>query len=116
MSTCAMIRWPGAKSVGLVLLHPLEGLAALLPGLGRLALPFHRRLLVVRAPLHLLKEAFLEHLLLEGLQGALDLVVEDLDLHADRPLHLGNPEMSGRAMRLKRNRIVYHVHHSEPLP
>ena len=35
----------------------------------------------MRAPLHLLKEAVLQHLLLELLESSLDLVVEDLDLH-----------------------------------
>src|SRR5262249_61151202 len=67
--------------VGVVLKHALHRLAPLLPRLSRLALPLDRRLLVVSASLHFLKEAVLQHLLLELLEGSLDLVVEDLDLH-----------------------------------
>lgn len=74
--------------VGLVLERALEGLPSLLASLSCLALSLHRRLLIVLAPLHFLKEAFLEHLLLELLQGGLDLVVEDDDLHS------GHPEVS----------------------
>src|SRR5206468_3862589 len=100
-----------ARSVELVLLHPLEGLAPLLSRLSRLALLLDRRLLVVGAPLHLLKEAFLEHLLLQGLQGAFDLVVEDLDLQSESPLHLGNPQVSSRSMGMERYRGVHHGAH-----
>src|SRR5215510_13693594 len=54
---------------------------ALLAGQRLLALALHRGLLVVRAPLHLLKDAVLQHLLLQGLERGLDLIVEHLDLH-----------------------------------
>src|SRR5262249_38968747 len=70
-----------AALVGLVLELPLHGLAPLLTRLRRLALSLDRRLLVVNPPLHLLKEAVLQHQLLELLQGGLDLIVEDVDLH-----------------------------------
>src|SRR4249920_1255924 len=60
---------------------PSRRAAALLARQGLLAFAFHGGLLVVRAPLHLLEDAVLEHLLLERLQGGLDLVVEHLDLH-----------------------------------
>src|SRR5690242_16937468 len=68
--------------VALVLLRALHRLAALLPRLSRLPFSFDGWLLVVSSALHLLKEAVLQHLLLELLEGGLDLVVEDLDLHA----------------------------------
>src|SRR5262249_55639555 len=80
------------RLVRLVLEHALEGPPCLLASLRCLALSLHRRLLVVLAPLHLLKEAVLEHLLLELLQGSLDLIIEDNDLHS------GHPEMSRRTM------------------
>src|SRR5262249_30304292 len=70
------------SSVRLVLAHALEGPPCLLANPRCLALSLHRRLLVVLAPLHLLKEAVLEHLLLELLQGSLDLIIEDNDLRA----------------------------------
>jgi len=63
----------------------------------------------VLAPLHLLKQAVLQHLLLELLQRGFDLVVEDLDLH------LGHPEVSRRSMRLVRHGGVDDVHRREPL-
>jgi len=67
-------------------------------------------LLVVRAPLHLPKEAVLEHLLLELLQGGLDLVVEDDDFHS------GRPEMPRRStVGLVRDRVVDDIHLPEPL-
>src|SRR3990167_3970471 len=56
-----------------------------LPRLRLLALPLDRRLLVVLAPLHLLKEAVLQHVFLERLERGLDLVVEDLDPHSTVP-------------------------------
>src|SRR5262249_60537529 len=59
--------------------------ASPLPRLGLLALPAHRGLLVKGPPLHLLEQAPVGHLLLERLEGGLDLVVEHLDLHADPP-------------------------------
>jgi len=80
------------RLVRLVLEDALEGPPCLLASLRCLALSLHRRLLVVLAPLHLLKEAVLEHLLLELLQGSLDLIIEDDDLHS------GHPEMSRRTM------------------
>src|SRR5262249_46433715 len=76
----------------LVLERALESLSPLLASLSCLTLPLHRRLLIVLAPLHLLKEAVLQHLLLELLQGSLDLVVEDDDLHS------GHPEVPRRAV------------------
>src|SRR5262249_24954812 len=48
------------RLVRLVLARALEGPQSLFTGLSCLALPFHRRLLVVLAPLHLLIEAILE--------------------------------------------------------
>src|SRR5215470_18432889 len=62
----------GGDLVRLVLEQAFESLPPLLAGLSRLALPLDRRLLVVRAPLHLLKETVLEHLLLQLFQGGLD--------------------------------------------
>ena len=56
-----------------------SGLPSLLSGFGLLALALHGRLLVVRPPLHFLEHTALQHLPLEGLQGGLDLIVEDLD-------------------------------------
>src|SRR5262249_15188479 len=67
--------------VGLVLELALHGLAPLLTCLSRFALSLDRRLLVVNPALHLLKQPVLEHLLLELLQGGLDLVVEHFDFH-----------------------------------
>src|SRR5262249_3581524 len=100
----------GGHLVRLVLEQAFESLPPLLAGLSRLALPLDRRLLVVRAPLHLLKETVLEHLLLQLLQGGLDLVVEDYDLHS------GHPEMPRRStMGLVRDRVVDDIHLPEPL-
>src|SRR5439155_274788 len=98
-----------ATLVGLVLERTLQGLPPLLSSLSRLALSLDRRFLVVLAPLHLLKQAVLQHLLLELLQRGFDLVVEDLDLH------LGHPEVSRRSMRLVRHGGVDDVHRREPL-
>jgi len=99
----------GTWLIRLVLEHTLEGSPPLFASLRCLALSLDRRLLVVLAPLHLLKEAVLEHLLLELLQGSVDLIVEDNDLHS------GHPEMPRRAMRTERDRIVDDVHLAEPL-
>src|SRR5437867_1785196 len=98
---------PGSGLVG-VALEPLEGLAALLPRLGRLALALDRRLLVVGPPLHLLEDAVLQHLLLELLQRGLDLIVEDLDLHS------APSQVSGRSKGADRLGIVDDVHLHEP--
>ena len=100
---------PKHSLVHLILARSLEGPAPLLAGLRGLSLAFNRWLLVVGAPFHLLKQTLLEHLLLELLQGGLDLVVEDLDLHS------GHPEMPRRAMGLERDRIIDNVHLPEPL-
>src|SRR6185503_20549513 len=54
---------------------------ALLPRLGLLALPLDRRLLVVRALLHLLEEPIFQHELLHGLERGLHLIVVYLDTH-----------------------------------
>ena len=97
------------RLVRLVLEHALERSPPLFASLRSLALSLDRRLLVVLAPLHLLKEAVLEHLLLELLQSGVDLIVEDNDLHS------GHPEMPRRAMRTERDRIVDDVHLAEPL-
>ena len=103
-------RLSGGDLVRLVLEQAFESLPPLLAGLSCLALPLDRRLLVVRAPLHLLKEAVLEHLLLELLQGGLDLVVEDDDFHS------GRPEMPRRStVGLVRDRVVDDIHLPEPL-
>src|SRR5262245_11907132 len=95
--------------VRLVLECALERLSSLLAGLSCFALPLHRGFFVVRALLHLLKEAVLEHLLLELLQSPLYLVVDDHDLHS------GHPQMPRRAMGPERDRVVDDVHLTEPL-
>src|SRR6516162_2322881 len=95
--------------VRLGLARALEGPQSLLTGLSCLALPLHRRLLVVLAPLHLLIEAILEHLFFELLEGGLDLVVEHHDLHS------GHPLMPGGAVMPVRNRVVHPVHLRESL-
>src|SRR2546428_8410406 len=63
----------------------LERSSPLLPGLRLLPLSLHRGLLVVGPALHLLEGTLLEHLLLERLEGRLDLVVEDLNSHVILP-------------------------------
>src|SRR3989441_7038028 len=75
----------GRESVVVEGARALECPAPLLPRLRLLSLPLDRRLLVVGAPFHLLKEAVLLHLLLERLQRRLDLVVDDLDPHSAAP-------------------------------
>src|SRR5262245_15596782 len=80
------------RLVRLVIEHALDGPPSRLAILRCLALSRHRRLLIVLALLHLMKEAVLEHLLLELLQCSLDLIIEDNDLHS------GHPEMSRRTM------------------
>src|SRR5438093_4901614 len=72
----------GPARGGLVLgLRPLHRLPPLLSRLGLLALPLDGWLLVVGPLLHLLEKAVLQHALLQGLQGRLDLVVVDLHSH-----------------------------------
>src|SRR5438309_2145941 len=77
--------WEGpgreAREGSVVRLGPLHGLAPLLARLGLLPLAFDRRLLVVRALLHLLEEPILQHELLHGLERGLDLIVVHLDTH-----------------------------------
>src|SRR5262249_17763904 len=99
---------PGSL-VRLVLARALEGLQSLLTGLSCLALPLHRRLLVVLALLHLLVEAVLEHLLLQLLRGGLDLIIDDNDLHS------GYPQMPGGAVMPVWNRVVDPAHLRETL-
>src|SRR5436190_2237591 len=87
----------------------LECPAPLLPRLRLLPLPLDRRLLVVGAPFHLLKEAVLLHQLLERLQRGLDLVVDDLDPHS------AAPEVRGRSIAAHRLGATNDVHLHEPL-
>src|SRR6266498_643632 len=74
---------PGKAPGGRLILglRPLHGLPPLLARLGLLALPLDGGLLVVGPLLHLLEEAVLQHALLQGLQGRLDLVVVDFHPH-----------------------------------
>ena|SRR5262252_1279679 len=90
--------------IRLVLETALERLASLLTSLRRFALPLHRWLLVVLAPLHLLIEAVLQHLFLELLEGGFDLVVDDDDFHLAR-----SQMPCGAAIRVG-NRVVDPVH------
>src|SRR5437016_14588493 len=64
----------------MVAFGPPHRLASLLAGGGLLSLPLDRRLVVVHAPLHLLEQAVLLHLLFQRLEGRLDLIVDDDDL------------------------------------
>src|SRR5947209_20109349 len=99
----------GRESVVVEGAGALECPAPLLPRLRLLPLPLDRRLLVVGAPFHLLKEAVLLHLLLERLQRGLDLVVDDLDPHS------AAPQVRGRSITAHRFRTVHNVHLDEPL-
>src|SRR5262245_65548028 len=65
--------------VGLRGVRAAHGLAALLARQRLLALALHRGLLVEGAALHLLERAVLQHLLLQSLQGGLDLIADDVD-------------------------------------
>src|SRR5687767_15295642 len=87
---------PPGPSVVVPRTGPLEGAAPLLARQGLLPLPLHGGLLVVRPPLHLLEGAVLLHLLLERLQGLLDLVVDDRDLHAGAPARPISDPAGGR--------------------
>src|SRR5438046_6227744 len=67
----------------MVAFGPPHRLASLLAGGGLLSLPLDRRLVVGHAPLHLLEQAVLLHLLFQRLEGRLDLIVDDDDLGGD---------------------------------
>src|SRR5438093_503484 len=67
----------------MVAFGPPLRLASLLAGGGLLSLPLDRRLVVGHAPLHLLEQAVLLHLLFQRLEGRLDLIVDDDDLGGD---------------------------------
>src|SRR5256885_7113885 len=67
----------------MVAFGPPHRLASLLAGGGLLSLPLDRRLVVGHAPLHLLEQAILLHLLFQRLEGRLDLIVDDDDLGGD---------------------------------
>src|SRR5438309_11949745 len=67
----------------MVAFGPPHRLASLLAGGGLLSLPLDRRLVVGHAPLHLLEQAVLLHLLFQRLEGRLDLIVDDEDLGGD---------------------------------
>src|SRR5438128_4752155 len=99
----------GRESVVVEGAGALECPAPLLPRLRLLPLPLDRRLLVVGAPFHLLKEAVLLHLLLERLQRGLDLVVDDLDPHS------AAPQVRGRSIAAHRLGAINDVHLHEPL-
>src|SRR5262245_32006089 len=81
-------------------LGPLERLEPLLPRRRLLPLALDRRLLVVLAALHVLEQALLHHLLLEGLESGLDLVVYHVDLQrpgsSNAESDLGAPAAPGR--------------------
>src|SRR5262249_19709196 len=64
---------------------------------------------VMLALLHLLKEPVLEHLLLELLQGGLDLIIEDNDFHS------AHPAMPRRTIALGRDGVVDDIQLLEPL-
>src|SRR6266566_3792207 len=68
-----------------VAFHSSHRLAPLLSGRGLFPLPLHGRLLVGDPTLHLLKQAGLEHLLLQRFERGLDLVVEDGHPQFQRP-------------------------------
>src|SRR5262245_21073032 len=70
-----------AASVGVVGPGALKRPPPLAAGHGLLALALDRRLLVVSAPLHLLEQSVLLHLLLERLERGVDLIVDHLDSH-----------------------------------
>src|SRR5262247_1070033 len=69
-----------------VAFHSSHRLEPLLSGRFLFPLSLNGRLLVSNTTLHLLKQAGLEHLLLERFEGGLDLVVEDRDPQFQRPL------------------------------
>src|SRR5262245_39908595 len=66
-------------SVPVPVARACQGAAALLARRGGLALPLDRRLLVVGAPLHLLKRALFQHELLQLFERGVHLVVDDVD-------------------------------------
>ena len=63
-----------------VAFHAPQRLAPFLSCRGLFALALYGRLFIRGPALHLLKHSVLEHLLLQGLERGLDLIVEDLDL------------------------------------
>src|SRR5690242_2256047 len=70
----------------------LHGLALPLARLRLLTLPFYGGLLVEGPPLHLLEDAFLQHVFLQGLEGRLDLIRVDIDPgRGDDPAHAQRP-------------------------
>src|SRR2546426_6555572 len=86
----------------MVAFGPPHRLASLLAGGGLLSLPLDRWLVVGHAPLHLLEQAVLLHLLFQRLEGRLDLIVDDDDLgggdhHADNRWRRGIHRFQSRA-------------------
>jgi hypothetical protein len=75
---------PAAESEAFALQALALNLAGAANGLSGLAGAALRRLLVMPAQLHLAEDAFALQLLLEGLEGLIDIVIPNDDLHAVR--------------------------------